>query len=128
MPLLTGGAVTGQTGQTGTTHPLGPAGRDVIEVLLVVLAGAEGVGLSHSGRGHHLSNHRGGGGGSVLLLKPNTTHEAQSGSQSSRSVLQPAASGPVTSGNTQGGLFHKEPRHLELTVATETRLHQSLLE
>lgn len=40
------------------TYPLlGPAGRDVIQVLLVVLAGAVGVGLSNSGRGHHLSNH-----------------------------------------------------------------------
>lgn len=40
------------------TYPLlGPAGWDVIQVLLAVLAWAVGVGLSDSGRGHHLSNH-----------------------------------------------------------------------
>lgn len=39
------------------TYPLWSHGWDIIEVLLVVLTGAVGVGLSHSGWGHHLSDH-----------------------------------------------------------------------
>lgn len=40
------------------TYPLWSAGRDVVQVLLVVLSGAVGVGLSHSDWGHNLLDRR----------------------------------------------------------------------
>lgn len=54
---LAGCLVLAVSGVSGT-YPLCPAGGDVVDALLVLLTRAEGVGLSHSGWGHHLSTER----------------------------------------------------------------------